>query len=157
MKKAILAGGLAALCLAGALALGPLRAQETAGLFPYRDPAVVADGRRIYADHCAACHGANLEGQPDWQIADADGYLPAPPHDATGHTWHHPDTLLFEITKYGTEAVVGGGYRSNMAGFGDMLSDAEIIAVLAYIKSTWPPRIIARHDRLNADAEMFSK
>jgi hypothetical protein len=38
-----------------------------------------------------------------------------------------------------------------------MLSDAEIIAVLAYIKSTWPPRIIARHDRLNADAEMFSK
>ena len=157
MKHAILAGGLAALCLAAALALGPVRAQETAGLFPYRDPAVVADGRRVYADHCAACHGANLEGQPDWRIADADGFLPAPPHDATGHTWHHPDTLLFEITKYGTEAVVGGGYRSNMAGFGDMLSDAEIIAVLAYIKSTWPPRVIALHDRLNADAEMFSK
>jgi S-disulfanyl-L-cysteine oxidoreductase SoxD len=157
MKQAILAGGVAALGLSAALAIAPLLAQERAGLFPYRDPAVVAEGRAVYFDHCAACHGAELEGQPDWRKADTDGYLPAPPHDATGHTWHHPDTLLFEITKHGTEAVVGGGYRSNMAGFGDILSDAEIFAVLAYIKSTWPPRIIERHDRLNADAEVSGR
>ena len=156
MKQAILAG-LATLGLSVALALSPLGAEQKAGLFPYRDAAVVAEGRAIYADHCAVCHGAELEGQPDWRNADSDGYLPAPPHDATGHTWHHPDTLLFEITKHGTEAVVGGGYRSNMAGFGDRLSDAEIIAVLAYIKSTWPPRIIERHDRLNVDSEAFSR
>jgi mono/diheme cytochrome c family protein len=147
-----------ALTVAGAvLALAPLPAKEEAGLFPYTDPDVVARGRAIYADHCAACHGADLEGQPDWRQPDPDGYLPAPPHDATGHTWHHPDALLFEITKYGTEAVVGGGYRSNMRGFGDTLSDAEIVAVLAYIKSTWPPRIIERHDRLNTDAAAFGR
>jgi mono/diheme cytochrome c family protein len=157
MKPAILIGIALAAAAAAALALSPLLAREHAGLLPYTDPEVVAQGRALYADHCAACHGANLEGQPDWRQADADGYLPAPPHDETGHTWHHPDALLVEITRDGTEAVVGGGYRSNMAGFGGNLSDDEIIAVLAFIKSTWPPRIIALHDRLNADAEAFGR
>jgi mono/diheme cytochrome c family protein len=137
---------------AAALAIAPRLAQGKPGLFPYTDPEVVALGRGLYAEHCAACHGAKLEGQPDWRRPDPDGYLPAPPHDATGHTWHHPDALLFEITKHGTEAVVGDGYRSNMPGFGEILTDAETVAVLSYIKSTWPPRIIERHDRLNAEA-----
>jgi S-disulfanyl-L-cysteine oxidoreductase SoxD len=156
MRSITIAGGTVVLAAAGAL-LYPLLAAEGAGIFPYTDPDVVAQGRTVYADHCAACHGANLEGQPDWRRPDAAGYLPAPPHDETGHTWHHADPLLFEITKYGTEAVVGGGYRSNMQGFGDVLSDEEIIAALAYIKSTWPPRIIERHDALNADAAAFSQ
>lgn len=120
------------------------------GAFAYKDPEIVAQGQAIYVQHCAACHGANLEGQPNWRERDADGYLPAPPHDETGHTWHHPDAQLIEITRLGTEAVVGGGYRSNMSGFEDILTDDEIIAVLAHIKSTWPRRIIARHDELNA-------
>ena len=123
------------------------------GAFAYEDPEIVAQGQEIYVQHCAACHGANLEGQPNWRERDANGYLPAPPHDETGHTWHHPDAQLIEITKLGTEAVVGGNYRSNMMGFGDVLNDAEIVAVLAYIKSTWPRRIIERHDELNAAFE----
>jgi mono/diheme cytochrome c family protein len=123
------------------------------GAFAYKDPEIVAQGEVIYAQHCAACHGANLEGQPDWRERDADGYLPAPPHDETGHTWHHPDAQLIEIISLGTEAVVGGNYRSNMIGYGDVLSDDEIVAVLAYIKSTWPRRIIERHDELNAAYE----
>ena len=81
---------------------------------------------------------------------DDQGYLPAPPHDATGHTWHHPDTQLFAITRHGTAALVGNGYKSRMEGFGDTLSDDDILAVLAYIKSTWPPGIIARHNAINA-------
>lgn len=101
---------------------------------------VVTQGRQIYADQCAACHGANLEGQPDWRSPLPSGRLPAPPHDASGHTWHHPDEVLFRIVKEGTAAIVGGGYESDMPGFGDVLSDAEIRAVLAYIKSTWPER-----------------
>lgn len=140
---------------AGATVLYPLFAAEDGVLFPYADLEVVAEGERLYADHCAACHGADLEGQPDWRLPDAQGYLPAPPHDETGHTWHHPDPLLFEITKYGTESVVGGNYRSNMLGFGDVLSDEEIISVLAYIKSTWPVRIIDLHDKMNRDAAAF--
>jgi mono/diheme cytochrome c family protein len=66
--------------------------------------------------------------------------LPAPPHDTSGHTWHHPDGILFRITKEGPAAVVGDGYESDMPGFGDVLSDREIRAVLEFIKSTWPER-----------------
>ncbi len=105
------------------------------------NPQLVALGEILYQQQCASCHGAELEGQPNWKIRDENGFLPAPPHDETGHTWHHPDEQLFEITKIGTEAFVGRGYRSNMIGFGDQLDDSEIWAVLAYIKSRWPARI----------------
>jgi mono/diheme cytochrome c family protein len=101
---------------------------------------IVAQGRQIYADQCAACHGADLEGQPDWRTPLASGRLPAPPHDESGHTWHHSDEVLFRIVRDGTAAIVGGGYESDMPGFEDVLSDAEIEAVLAFIKSTWPER-----------------
>ena len=101
---------------------------------------VIEQGRQIYADQCASCHGAQLEGQPDWKTPLPSGRLPAPPHDAGGHTWHHPDDILFRIVKEGTAAIVGGGYESDMPGFADVLGDAEIRAVLAYIKSTWPER-----------------
>ena len=132
-----------------------VRASEDPGILPYRDAEAVALGKSVYADHCAACHGFWLEGQPNWRDRDADGYLPAPPHNETGHTWHHPDELLVRITTLGTEAIVGGDYRSNMAGFGDVLSEDEILAVLAYIKSTWPPRVIEMHDEINANAAIY--
>lgn len=105
------------------------------------EAATLAAGRALYARHCAACHGANLEGQPDWTERLPSGRLPAPPHDASGHTWHHGDDTLVRITREGTAAVVGRGYRSDMPGFAGVLSDEEIRAVLAYIKSTWPERL----------------
>ena len=98
------------------------------------------DGAALYQENCASCHGAELQGQPDWHSPGPDGRLPAPPHDATGHTWHHGDDILFRITRDGTATVVGGGYESDMPGFGDSLRDAEIRAILDYIKSTWPER-----------------
>lgn len=115
--------------------------------FLYRDPEAVTAGRVLYEEQCAACHGSDLEGQPDWQLRDGEGYLPAPPHDATGHTWHHGDGQLFAITKRGTAALAGPDYRTRMEGFADVLTDREI---LAYIKSRWPAPIKERHDRLNA-------
>jgi mono/diheme cytochrome c family protein len=105
------------------------------------EAATIATGRALYARHCASCHGANLEGQPDWTERRPSGRLPAPPHDPSGHTWHHGDDTLFRITREGTAAVVGRGYQSDMPGFGGVLSDEEIRAVLAYIKSTWPERL----------------
>jgi mono/diheme cytochrome c family protein len=152
MRKTYVTGGVA---VVGVLALGAVFAGQTivAGSPPpYLDAQTVAKGQELYAEHCAACHGDNLEGQGDWRSRDADGYLPAPPHDATGHTWHHPDAQLLEITKLGTAAIVGGGYQSRMSGFGDQLSDAQIISILAYIKSTWPARVVDIHNRINADA-----
>ena len=102
-------------------------------------------GEVIYRQHCANCHGADLEGQPDWRARKPDGRLPAPPHDATGHTWHHTDEQLFRITKHGlTPPLAPEGYQSDMPGFGAVLSDEEIRAVLAYIKRSWPPEILAR-------------
>ena len=128
---------------------------ENPGLLPYDHPEAVARGEVLYAENCASCHGADLTGQEgvDWRVRDAEGYLPAPPHDETGHTWHHPDAILVAITTLGTEALVGGDYRSNMIGFGDVLSEQEILDVLAYIKSTWPERVIEIHNGINADAE----
>ena len=104
------------------------------------DPAQLAFGQRVYAAQCASCHGANLEGQPNWRSRRTDGRLPAPPHDATGHTWHHANSVLFRITKYGPAAIVGEGYASDMPGFESVLSDVEIDAVLTFIRSTWADR-----------------
>lgn len=112
------------------------------------DDARVALGAQIYSDNCAVCHGVSLEGQPDWQTRRADGRLPAPPHDETGHTWHHADEVLFRIVKDGVAAIVPG-YDSDMPAYADVLTDEEIRAVLAFIKSQWPPRIRARHDDMN--------
>lgn len=101
--------------------------------------AALAKGRDLYLQYCASCHGENLEGQPNWQTRLANGRLPAPPHDASGHTWHHSDEVLFRIVKEGLDAIAPG-YESDMPAFGDVLSDTEIEAILAYIKSTWPER-----------------
>ncbi|MEL7462315.1 MAG: cytochrome c [Pseudomonadota bacterium] len=104
----------------------------------------IVGGAALYQDACAACHGVNLEGQPNWRIANADGTLPAPPHDKTGHTWHHDNQLLFDYTKLGGAGLMAArgrpGFNSGMPGFGDSLSDDEIWNILAYIRSTWPER-----------------
>jgi mono/diheme cytochrome c family protein len=109
-------------------------------------------GKQVYATHCAACHGASLEGQPNWRQRLATGRLPAPPHDATGHTWHHPDRVLFDITKHGVAVHAPAGYESDMPAFKDKLGDAEIWAVLDFIKSTWPTEIRARQADISARA-----
>ncbi len=110
-----------------------------------------AEGASLYREHCAACHGADLQGEtPDWRSRDDEGFLPAPPHDRTGHTWHHPDGVLFEITKYGIAVAAGlPEYQTRMPAFESVLQDSEIAAVLAFIKSRWPDDIRERHDRLN--------
>lgn len=104
------------------------------------DAAQVALGEQVYRGHCASCHGEKLEGQPSWRERRADGRMPAPPHDETGHTWHHPDDLLFRMTKEGFASIVPG-YQSDMPRYRDVLTDEEIWAVLAFIKSRWPPKM----------------
>lgn len=114
------------------------------------DPARVSLGRTVYADNCGSCHGARLEGQPNWRIRRPDGKLPAPPHDETGHTWHHPDQQLFRITELGVRPPLAPeGYESDMPAFADVLTDQEIWSVLAFIKSTWPEEIRRRQERRN--------
>jgi mono/diheme cytochrome c family protein len=117
------------------------------------DTAVTALGQKVYAAQCAACHGARLEGQPNWRERGPDGKLPAPPHDASGHTWHHPDEVLFRITKHGVAKAANlKDYVSAMPAYEGVLGDAEIVAALSWIKAQWPAHIRSRHDELNRSA-----
>jgi mono/diheme cytochrome c family protein len=112
------------------------------------DVDLVIEGRKVYEANCASCHGLGLEGQPDWQKRGADGVLPAPPHDDTGHTWHHPDALLFAIVKLGGQEYMPQGVASGMPAYQDLLSDREIEASLAYIKSRWARKNRRRQEML---------
>lgn len=116
------------------------------------NPTQVALGRSVYAQRCGSCHGANLEGEPNWQTRKPTGRLPAPPHDARGHTWHHPDAQLFGIVKKGIEPYAPPGYQSDMPAFGRTLSDEQVWAVLAYIKSSWPDHIREQQNELSRRA-----
>ena len=101
-------------------------------------------GAAFYAESCASCHGAKLEGQPDWRTPGADGVLPAPPHDVTGHTWHHDTPLLLEYSLKGGQAALEArgvkGFKSGMPAFEGTLTEDEVLDILAFIRSTWPER-----------------
>ena len=137
-KLAIMAMALAAVAMTGFVILltgpyNPFWASDGKA-------ARIARGQVLYGVRCASCHGRNLEGQPNWQTPLPSGRLPAPPHDKTGHTWHHTDDALTGITKLGLKPFAGDNYESDMPAFGAILSDEEIEAILTYIKSTWPER-----------------
>ena len=141
-----LATGLLALLFAGGCAEPHPPSKMDPG-----DAARVALGAKVYAQHCAVCHGARLEGQPNWRQKLPNGRMPAPPHDEEGHTWHHPDEVLFGITKHGfTQDYAPPGYESDMPAFGAVLSDDEIWAVLSFIASHWKTKELleARAERI---------
>lgn len=140
----------------GLIFAAPLAAQMTMHVpegvlpAPYDDAEAVARGAALHGDFCAACHGADLEGEENWRERDEDGLRRAPPHSAAGHMWHHTDMQNFMVVKYGAAALAGDGAPSNMPGFEGVLSDQEIADILAFIKSTWPQEVIAAHDEANA-------
>lgn len=114
-----------------------------------REPQRIEAGKSTYDTHCASCHGSNLEGQPNWTIRLPNGRLPAPPHDDSGHTWHHSNSVLFSLTKFGLKPPYApAGYVSDMPAFARTLSDDDIWNVLAFIQSRWSDQVRARHDRM---------
>lgn len=148
-RTALIAGGGAALIGAALYAFTNGSAEIDRVVLRDKDPAIVALGANVYEANCASCHGADLEGQANWRSPGEDGRLPAPPHDEAGHTWHHDGDTLFQLTKYGVGALINDpDYASNMPIYDGVLSDEEIIAVLSYIKSTWPEEIRARHTEM---------
>ena len=125
------------------------QAVEVPSLLKPNDIEVRQLGQKVYAQHCLACHGANLEGQANWRERNAQGFLPAPPHDASGHTWHHPSAYLIDWVKKGPAAMIGDGYQSTMPPYEGVLTDEEVVAVLSYIKSTWSARIQRAHNQID--------
>ena len=155
----ILAGAAAAgLAAVAALAQQEKGSAPVDGVTVLGEPVTAEEiviGRELYAETCASCHGTDLEGQDEWKRRLDSGRMPAPPHDETGHTWHHSDQDLFAITKGGVEAVVPD-YESDMPAFDGILSDEEIEAVLGYIKSTWPDRQRTFQAEITANEEEAS-
>jgi mono/diheme cytochrome c family protein len=141
--------------LLGAIAWATWQGSTSTPLIDANDARQPAKGRRVYAQYCASCHGANLEGQPAWRVRRADGRLPAPPHDASGHTWHHPDEVLIEIVSNGLQAgrYAPPGYSSDMPGVANILTEEDVRASLAYIKSTWPEAQRAHQSRVTLSAK----
>lgn len=104
---------------------------------PTLDPALVKQGQQVYQLNCASCHGAKAEGAVGWQKPDSQGNYPAPPHDDSGHTWHHPDRVLMEAIRDGMADPLRPGSPLRMPALGEKLSDADIRAVITYFKSLW--------------------
>lgn len=102
---------------------------------PRLDPEPVADGGELYKQHCASCHRSDLSGDPDWKTPNDDGSYPPPPHDSSGHTWHHPDRVLIEIIREGSDFP-----QSRMPSFGDELAVEDIEAILEFFKANWGPQ-----------------
>ncbi len=96
----------------------------------------VAQGEGVYNQYCAACHGPKGEGQPNWKTRNSDGSLPPPPHNSSGHTWHHADAQLTGIIANGNPDFPG----TRMPAFRQQLSEEEMLAVLEYIKTWWGPQ-----------------
>ena len=125
----------------------PIESDVTGVHLDAKDAKLVAQGKSIYAMHCANCHGANLEGQPNWRGKGANGRILAPPHDNSGHTWHHSDIKLIDLVKTSYSSSLG--YQSDMPAFNNILTDEQIIAVLCFIKSQWSPEHLASQEKLN--------
>jgi mono/diheme cytochrome c family protein len=103
------------------------------------DPQQVARGEALYQMNCLQCHGVRGEGNPNWRRQNSDDTYPPPPHNSTGHTWHHADGLLYRIIRDGGTIYETPGFKSGMPAFGDRLKDDEIRAVITYLKSLWEP------------------
>lgn len=124
-----------------ALGLYALAASAAAAAAPTSsaDAALVDQGRTVYQQQCAVCHGAQGEGARAWEQLDAQGELPAPPHGANGHTWKHSDAMLYRIIQQGWRDPFNKTQRLTMPAFKGQLSRADTIAIIAYLKTLWTP------------------
>lgn len=125
---------------AALVALGTVAsAAAAANTPPSLDPALVEQGRSIYLRQCASCHGPQGEAAPNWQKRNGEGELPAPPHNAEGHTWKHADAMLYRIVRQGWRDPFNKTERLTMPAFEDVLSPQETRAVITYLKTLWTP------------------
>lgn len=102
------------------------------------DMAQLARGGNLFQKNCAACHGSNAEGAPNWQKPGPDGKYPPPPLNGTAHAWHHPMEALKRTIRDGTLKLGG-----NMPAWGDKLSVQDMEDVIAWFQAKWPDELYA--------------
>jgi mono/diheme cytochrome c family protein len=114
-------------------------AAKSTGMFPIKITGDrVTSGAQIYAENCASCHGP---------VNGSVTLAAAPVHGEAGHTWHHPDRLLFQwILDRPPLATVMPAFRGTLTG-------EQVIEALAYIKSQWPQDIQDRQNQRSAQYE----
>ena len=114
----------------------------------FNDP-VLRLGQEQYNLVCGHCHGYNGEGQLASTIQNTRelGMNLVPPHDSSGHTWEHPDQLLFRVIKEGIQNPLD---QFAMPAFGGM-TDEQINATIEYMKLWWTPQQRARQAALTQE------
>lgn len=111
---------------------------ESATAADHANPAQVALGHSLYDQHCAFCHGPELAGKPGWDGDFPTGGRPPLPLDGSGAIARLRDRDLFDVTKFGGQPFSPPTYRNDMPGFEGRLADADIWAIVAFVKSRWP-------------------
>ena len=96
-------------------------------------------GLVIFTSNCVVCHGKNAEATADWKTPDANGAYPPPPLNGSAHAWHHPLSVLGRTIYLGGDPVGG-----QMPAFKDVLSETEIIDVIAHFQTYWSDAIYER-------------
>ena len=97
-----------------------------------------SEGKDVYDEFCAYCHGFNLDGKSEWFNKTNKDPANSPRLDEKGTAWRMPDSLLFSITKNGGQKHALPGVKSEMPVFEGVVPDKAINLALDYIKSRWP-------------------
>jgi mono/diheme cytochrome c family protein len=124
---------------------------QTAISADHTNAAQVGLGRSLYGQHCAYCHGVDLAGKPGWDGEYPDGSRPALPLDGSAPIWRLSDRDIFDVTKFGGQPFSPPSYRNEMPAFEGQLADADIWAILAFIKSRWPEETRAKQQEVAAE------
>ncbi|GHD56490.1 hypothetical protein GCM10017083_36550 [Thalassobaculum fulvum] len=126
---------------------------ESATAADHANPAQVALGHTLYDQHCAFCHGPDLAGKPGWDGDYPSGGRPPLPLDGTGAIARLGDRDLFDVTKFGGQPFSPPTYKNDMPGFEGRLADADIWAILAFVKSRWPEEVRERQKEAAKERE----
>ena len=117
------------------IAISPMVLSESSRWYSQEQ---VAQGKDLFAENCAVCHGKNAESVPDWRKRDANGNYVPPPLNGSAHAWHHSMKILRHTIRKGGKPV--GGV---MPAFEGKLTDAEIDSIIAWFQSLWTDEIYA--------------
>jgi len=146
--REFVAAGVALAAGCGTIARARSNPVESPASLPPRNAAQVVKGRQVYLNGCASGHGQFAQGARNWQHPDQRGDLPAPPHDAKGHTWRHSDAQLTQIVRDGWRDPFNKTPELTMPAF-KRLPNAEIVAVIEYFKRLWTEDERRYQQRLN--------